>query len=380
MLHDARHGDHVVTAHDEWPGFTLRPRDFGIDEHVLNFLLPPREPVAGPPGSYLKPCELGADAPLAPANLAVEWERPVLEPEAVVLAYRLEPAAQIDPLRAHRRAEQLGERRRHGRAGVERAQDVLVGRGMELAEERQDLLADQAALRLAIARIDAEREPFRFAIRNRLLTPHGQERVHDAVVAPWRHAGRAPARGEPVEDRLDLIGGGVPGRAQAIACDGVTLVAQLSLAEPAPIELDDVGAERLAAEACILLGSCAAELVVHVQRRDGIAELAQCVPETRGVRAARDEAADLAARLDQLVPADVRFDPCAEHGGIVAYCDESSAETSQPCAARPAWAPSSSLCDEVASRQAFAMCCVALPPFAVSATAREYSRNIELRR
>src|SRR3954471_22463750 len=105
MVDDARHGDHVGAAHDERPGFTLRPRDFGIDEHVLNLLPPPCEPVAGPPRSYLKSCELGADPPLAPADLALELERPVLEPEPVVFAHRLQSPAEIDALRAHRRAE-----------------------------------------------------------------------------------------------------------------------------------------------------------------------------------------------------------------------------------------------------------------------------------
>src|SRR5882757_9680211 len=152
---------------------------------------------------------------------------------------------------------------------------------MELAEERQDLLADQSALRLAIARINAKCEPCRFAVRDRLLTSHGQERMDDAVVAPWRHSGRAPARDEPVEDRLDLIRRGVPSRAQSVACDGIALRAQLRLTEAAPVVLDDVGAEHVTAEARVLLGGCTTELVVHVQRRHAIAELAQRVPEAR---------------------------------------------------------------------------------------------------
>ena len=42
-----------------------------------------------------------------------------------------------------------------------------------------------------------------------------------------------PRDDEPVEDRLDLVGGGVPGRAQAVARNGVALLAQLRLGQPA---------------------------------------------------------------------------------------------------------------------------------------------------
>ena len=45
-----------------------------------------------------------------------------------------------------------------------------------------------------------------------------------------------------------------------------------------------------------------------MQRRDAIAELAQRVEEARRVGAARDEAEHVAARLDQIVPADVLLD------------------------------------------------------------------------
>src|SRR5439155_348441 len=125
-------------------------------------------------------------------------------------------------------------------------------------------------------------------------------------------ARRAAARDEAVEDRLDLVGGGVTGRTQALTCDGIALVAQLGLAEAAPVQLDDLGTERLAAEARVLVRLGAAQPVVHVQRGDAVAELAQRVPEAGRVGAAGDEAADLAARLDQLVPADQLLDPRAQ--------------------------------------------------------------------
>jgi hypothetical protein len=52
--------------------------------------------------------------------------------------------------------------------------------------------------------------------------------------------------------------------------------------------------------------------MVHVQRGDLVAERAQRVPEARRVGAARDEAGDGTAGLDQLVAADVRLDAGAE--------------------------------------------------------------------
>ena len=108
---------------------------------------------------------------------------PGLEPEPVVLAHRLEPAAEVDALRAGRRGEQLRERGRERLAQVERAEEVLVGGRMQAAEQRQDLLADQAALRVGVVESVAERETLGAAVRLRLLAPDGEERMDDAVVA-----------------------------------------------------------------------------------------------------------------------------------------------------------------------------------------------------
>ena len=97
---------------------------------------------------------------------------------------------------------------------VEGAQDVLVGGGMELPEQRQDLVADQAALRVRVGRVDAELEPLAAAVRLGLVPPDGQQRMDDAVLPPRLDPGGGAARGEPVDDRLDLVRGGVAGRAQ----------------------------------------------------------------------------------------------------------------------------------------------------------------------
>ena len=128
VLDDPGHGDDLVAAHDERPLLALRARDLRVDEHVLDLLLLPAEPVAGPPPSYLKPWRAASGfVHVAPAHLAVERDRPALEPEPLVLAHRLEAAAEVDALRADGCREQLGERRRQRLAAVERAQEVLVG-------------------------------------------------------------------------------------------------------------------------------------------------------------------------------------------------------------------------------------------------------------
>src|SRR5919201_605304 len=91
----------------------LGSRDLGVDEHVLDLLAAPCEPVAGTPRAYLKPWELGLNAPRAPADLAIELDGRPLHPGAVVLAHEGAPAAEVEALRAGLGVEELGDRRRH---------------------------------------------------------------------------------------------------------------------------------------------------------------------------------------------------------------------------------------------------------------------------
>src|SRR5215217_640594 len=85
-LDDPRHGHDLVPAHDERPGLTLRAGDFRVHEHVLDLLRAPGETVAGSPPAYLKAPLGRGDAPRAPADLALEHDRRLLEPHVVVLA------------------------------------------------------------------------------------------------------------------------------------------------------------------------------------------------------------------------------------------------------------------------------------------------------
>src|SRR3954447_13642148 len=131
VLDDPGDRDDLVTAHDEGPGLSLRPRDLGVDEYVLNLLPPAGEAVAGPPSSHFETARARSDPPRPPLDGSVERDRTALEPESLVFAYRLHAAAEVDAARAGRCGEQLGELGRQRLAHVERAQDVLVGRRVQ---------------------------------------------------------------------------------------------------------------------------------------------------------------------------------------------------------------------------------------------------------
>src|SRR5579864_2385036 len=103
VLDDAGHRHDLVAAHDERPRLPLRARHLRVDEHVLDLAPPTCQPVAGPPSAHSKPFELRADRPVAPPDLAGQVDRPALEPEPLLLAHRLDAAAEVDPLRADRR-------------------------------------------------------------------------------------------------------------------------------------------------------------------------------------------------------------------------------------------------------------------------------------
>src|SRR5215210_1128297 len=167
-LDDPRHGDYLVTAHDERPRLAGRTWDLRVDEHVLDLLRPSGEPIAGTPGPYLKAWKVRGNPPLAPADRAVERDRCALEPDLLVFARNGDPTPEVQAPRPGRRRQQLIEWRRLARSQPE---EVRFSRGMELAQTRQDLGADQSSLRVGVGRVGAELEPFCPAVRLRLLTP-----------------------------------------------------------------------------------------------------------------------------------------------------------------------------------------------------------------
>ena len=212
------HGDHVVAAHDERPRFALRSGDLRVDEHVLDLLLPPGEPVAGPPASYLKPFELGADAPLAPADLAVEVDRPALEPEPVVLAHRLDGRR-----RGRRASSPTGDASSSASAGGSVSRRSSARRMFASAagwrRRRSGRISSRIRPRFVSALLEsiAERQPCGLGSTS---TVSSRQTASSGRTTPSARRGadpgRAAARDEPVEDRLDLVRGRVPGRAQPV--------------------------------------------------------------------------------------------------------------------------------------------------------------------
>src|SRR5215208_7266667 len=86
---DSGDGDDLVPTDDEGPSFAVGARDLGVDEHVLDLSGTPGEAVTGSPASYLKPWQVGPDAPRPPFDLAAQVDRRALEPEPLVLAHGL---------------------------------------------------------------------------------------------------------------------------------------------------------------------------------------------------------------------------------------------------------------------------------------------------
>ena len=106
----------------------------------------------------------------------------------------------------------------------------------------------------------------------------------------------------------------MPGGPEPLRSEGVAKLAKLFLGPSGRV--DHAGPEPLTAETGVLVGLGATEPVVHMQALDHVSERAERVPEAGGVRTARDEAENVAARRDQLVPADVLLDATPERRRI----------------------------------------------------------------
>src|SRR3954451_12606365 len=223
---DPRHGYDLIAAHDERPRLAGRTGDLCVDEHVLDLLRPSGEPVTGPPASYLKAWQVGRDSPAAPLHLSLQRDRRALDPDAVVLAHRCDAAAEVEPPRGRRRSEQLVELRR---AFLREAQEVDVRSGVQRAQPREDLVADEAALRVGVRRVFAELEAVRAAVLLGPVAPDLDQRAHPPVLATWLDRLRVAAGDEPIEHRLELVGRGVPRRAQPVGREGGREIGQFLL-------------------------------------------------------------------------------------------------------------------------------------------------------
>src|SRR3954470_22141358 len=88
---------------------------------------------------------------------------------------------------------------------------------MQAAEQRQDLVADQAPRRVRVRGVRAVLQPRGAAVRLRLVAPEVEERAHNAVGAAALDRARLAARNELIERGLDLVRGSVAGGAEAPA-------------------------------------------------------------------------------------------------------------------------------------------------------------------
>ena len=190
-----------------------------------------------------------------------------------------------------------------GRLG-ERASRFSRARGSSSSQQRKDLRADQAALRVrvrAVAR--GTSSPSRPAVRLGLLAPEAEQRPDDAVLAPRldprrrdrsRRGGRARSRP-----------GRTPyGRSRAADRPRTSSAARAARPRFAPAGLDDLGAEEIAAEARVLVGLGAAQAVVRraARRRGSRAHGARARGRSNPPRRRRGRS--LAAGRDQLVLAE----------------------------------------------------------------------------
>ena len=125
---------------------------------------------------------------------------------------------------------------------------------MELPEQRHDLCADEAALRLGVRAVAARLDPLGAAVGLGLLPPERQQRADDPVLALRLDPAGNAARDETVEDGLDLVGGGVASRPEAVAGDRIAQLAERVLCRPVRRRrLDHLCAEELVAPAGVLL-------------------------------------------------------------------------------------------------------------------------------
>ena len=235
VVHDPGHGDDLVAADDERPGLALRPRHLRVDEHVLDLLAAAGEPVARRASRALEARDARTRSSSRPSDRAVERDRA----PARARRWSYSRTATTPPPRSTRfepsgEASSSSSARSTARGSA--AGSLERARGGS-ARRPGGAAAAAAGSRRGSGRASCRGSTSRRGTRapRRGSTPRSPRarRVSSGRTTPssrraWIPRGRA-ARDEAVEDRLDLVGGGVPGRAQAVRRERVAQVAQLGL-------------------------------------------------------------------------------------------------------------------------------------------------------
>ena len=230
-----------------------------------------------------------------------------------MLAHRLEAPAEIEALRADRRRERLGESGWERRAGLERAQEVLVGRRMEEAQERQDLVADRPRF---LPAFDTSLRRSRPAARQFVSVSSRQSGRAGPIQSSVRGAVQVAAPRETSRSRIVSTSSGAVCRSRAAGRGATEHAAHAALPPRATtVAFDHFRAEHVGAEAHVVLGVVRAAFR-YVQRRAPVAA-SPAGAEAGGVGAGRAQARGLAAGRDQPLLAEERgrsraAPPCAD--------------------------------------------------------------------
>ena len=179
------------------------------------------------------PASSDSDRPRAPPHRAVEPTGPGSSQSRSYSRTACTPPPRSTRFEPAGEASSSASAGGSGRALLERAEQVLVGGRVEPA--RAAAGSRRGSGRASCRRSRSRRGTRRPSARSTpvgLLAPERQQRADDAVLAARLDPGRVPARDEPVEDGLDLVGGGVAGRAQPVRRERVAQLAQLGLARP----------------------------------------------------------------------------------------------------------------------------------------------------
>ena len=235
-----------------------------------------------PPPPYFKAGQ--PDSIRQPPTDRASSARARLEPEPVVLAHRLHAAAESTRFEPTGEASSSASVQRAAARGARARARMFARRRGGCAEQRQDLVADQAAHRGRVRRV----------------APYASPRSRQYASVSSRHARGAAARrrprGEPrsrcvlpretSRKRIVSTWSEACGRSRAAspARDASSGRRAAPPRSPSRGALDALRRRTVAAEARVLVRLRAAQAVVDVQRRDAIAELAAARARDRSSR------------------------------------------------------------------------------------------------